>query len=260
MFDRRMTLAYLCDPAALARRLGRSTVVWSWGFNGFRLASGLLLLPLVLRKFSTEELAMYYVMLSQLALASVLDFGFSPAVLRFVSYATGGADNLQAHGVIKSTGSGPNYKLLWELFYTTRALYRVIAFLVLLVVGVWGTYFVELRIHEMPSPNMVRLAWLAALVGTVLDVYSSWAPVFLRGMDHVLTSVRITLWANVLRFFLAAGLLLAGLGLLSLPLATLVSSLLQQFFARRACLQRLACHPHPERVDVWQISAHVVAQ
>jgi hypothetical protein len=35
-------------------------VVWSWVFNGFRPATELLLLPLVLRKLSTEELGMYY--------------------------------------------------------------------------------------------------------------------------------------------------------------------------------------------------------
>lgn len=237
---------------AVLQQLSRSAVVWSWVFNGLRLASGLLLLPLVLKKLSTEELGMYYVLLSQVALAPVIDFGFSPAVLRFVSYAMGGAETLQAHGVTKSSGTGPNYRLLWHLFFTTRALYRVLALLVLVVLGVWGTYIVELRIHETPSPFAVQVAWGVTLLATVLDVYSSWAPVFLRGMDQVLVSVRITVWACVVRYVLAAALLLAGAGLLSLPVASFVSSLLQQFLARRACLGLLAGQPRPERVEVWQ--------
>jgi O-antigen/teichoic acid export membrane protein len=245
-------LSSLSQPAALLSRLRSSTVAWSWVFNGFRLATGLLLLPLVLRKLSTEELGMYYVFLTQVALAPVIDFGFSPTILRFVSYAMGGAETIQAHGVSKGTSSGPNFGLLWQLFFTTRALYRVMALIVLVILGVWGTYIIELRVHETPSPNVTRVAWLIAVIATVLNVYSSWAPVFLRGMDDVLTSVRITVLASVVRFVLAVGLLLAGAGLMSLPLGDLVGSLIQQVMARRTCLRRLRRQPPPARADTWQ--------
>jgi O-antigen/teichoic acid export membrane protein len=243
---------HLSQPAALLNRLRRSTIVWSWVFNGFRLATGLLLLPLVLHKLSTEELGMYYVFLSLVALAPVIDFGFSPTILRFVSYAMGGAETIQAHGVSKGTGAGPNFGLLWQLFFTTRALYRVMALIVLVILGVWGTYIVELGIHETPSPNVTRVAWLITVIATVLNVYSSWAPVFLRGMDDVITSVRITVLASVVRFVLAAGLLLAGAGLMSLPLGDLTGSLIQQAIARRTCLRRLRRQPMPAKVDTWQ--------
>jgi O-antigen/teichoic acid export membrane protein len=252
MINRRPLPFHLGQPAALLNRLRRSTVVWSWVFNGFRLATGLLLLPLVLRKLSTEELGMYYVFLSQVALAPVIDFGFSPTILRFVSYAMGGAETIQAHGVNKSTGTSPNLGLLWQLFFTTRALYRVMALVVLVILGVWGTYIVELRIHETPSPSVTRVAWLITLIATVLNVYSSWAPVFLRGMDEVLISVRITVLASVVRFVLAAGLLLAGAGLMSLPLGDLTGSLIQQVIARRTCLRRLRRQPPPAKADTWQ--------
>jgi O-antigen/teichoic acid export membrane protein len=240
------------QPAALLNRLRSSTVVWSWVFNGFRLATGLLLLPLVLRKLSTTELGMYYIFLSQVALAPVIDFGFSPTILRFVSYAMGGAETIQAHGVSKGAGSGPNFGLLWQLFFTTRALYRVMSLIVFVILGVWGTYIVELRIHETPSPDVTRVAWLITLISTVLNVYSSWAPVFLRGMDDVLTSVRITVLASVVRFVLAVGLLLAGAGLMSLPLGDLVGSIIQQVIARRACIRRLRRQPPPAKADTWQ--------
>jgi O-antigen/teichoic acid export membrane protein len=242
----------LSQPAALLNRLRSSTVAWSWAFNGFRLATGLLLLPLVLRKLSTTELGMYYIFLSQVALAPVIDFGFSPTILRFVSYAMGGAETIQAHGVSKGTDSGPNFGLLWQLFFTTRALYRVLALIVFVILSVWGTYMVELRIHETPSPNVTRVAWLITLIATVLNVYSSWAPVFLRGMDDVLTSVRITVLASVVRFVLAVGLLLAGAGLMSLPLGDLTGSIIQQIIARRTCFRRLRRQPAPAKADIWQ--------
>jgi len=74
----------------MINRLYNSAVVWSWVFNGIRLVSGLLLLPLVLHELSTADLGMYYVLLSLVALAPIIDFGFGPTMGRFVSYAMGG--------------------------------------------------------------------------------------------------------------------------------------------------------------------------
>ncbi|HNZ75110.1 MAG TPA: O-unit flippase-like protein [Verrucomicrobiota bacterium] len=242
----------LIQPGALLKRLHSSTVAWFWVFNGLRLATGILLLPLVLRKLSTEELGMYYVFLSQVALAPVIDFGFSPTILRFVSYAMGGAETIQPQGVSKSTGTGPNFGLLWQLFFTTRALYRVLALVLLVILGIWGTYIVNLRVLETPCPRVTWVAWGITLIATVLNIYSSWAPVFLRGMNEVLISVRITVLASGVRFAVAAGLFLAGAGLMSLPLGDLTGSVIQQVIARGACLRRLRRAPSTKRSDVWQ--------
>src|SRR6516162_11073522 len=133
-------------------RLARSALVWQWCFNGFRLGFGLLLLPLVLHKLSSADLGMYYVLLSLAALVPVIDFGFGGTIGRFVSYAFGGADNLQAQGMgAPATSSEPNFPLLWQLLQATRILYRYLSLVVFVVLGLWGTYTVELRIHETSS-------------------------------------------------------------------------------------------------------------
>jgi O-antigen/teichoic acid export membrane protein len=240
------------QPRAILKRLHTSTVAWSWAANGLRLAIGVFLLPLVLRKLSTEELGMYYVLLSVVALAPVIDFGFSPTIIRFVSYAMGGAETIQPHGFVKATSSAPNRRLLWQLFFTTRSLYRYMALAVFAVVGAWGTYMVELRIHEMPSAGVTRAAWAIALAATIFDIYSSWALIFLRGMNEVLVSVQISVAASVVKFGVAAGLLLGGAGLLSLPLGSLAGSLTQQCLARWQCRKRLGSHPLPEPAHVWE--------
>ena len=236
----------------MLKRLHRSTVAWSWVSNGLRLAIGVFLLPLVLRKLSTEEFGMYMVLLQLVALAPVIDFGFSPTIVRFVSYAMGGAETLQPQGFAKATTASPNSRLLWQLFFTTSALYRYLALLVLVLVGAWGTYLVELRIHETPFPTVTRVAWAITLVATVFDIYSNWAVIFLRGMNEVLVSVQISVAGSVVKFVVAAGLLLGGGGLLSLPLGSLVGSLLQQGLARWQCRKRLGSHPVPEAVHIWQ--------
>jgi O-antigen/teichoic acid export membrane protein len=237
---------------ALVNRGRNSTVVWSWISNILRLAIGIFLLPLVLHKLSTAELGMYYILLGLVALAPVIDFGFSPTIVRFVSYAMAGAETIQAHGFSKTTANGPNLDLLWKLFFTTRALYRYMALAVLVLLGAWGTFMVELRIHETPSVAVTRVAWVITLLATTSDIYSNWALIFLRGMNEVLISVKISVVGSVIKFLIASVLLFAGGGLLSLPIGTLVGNLIQQRLARRACRQRLGEARKHEPAHVWE--------
>ena len=226
------------------QRLVKSAVVWSWLFNTLRLASGLIVLPLVLRKFSAADLGMYYLLLSLVKFVPIIDFGFGPTIGRFVSYAYGGAEKLQARGLQKpaSTGS-PNYALLWQLLQATRTLYRYITLAILVILGIWGTYIVEFRIHETSSVLITRLAWITTLAAALLDIYWSWWNTYLNGMNQVVVAARIGTLAMVVRFALSVGLLLGGAGLLSLPVAGLISSLLERQLARAQCLKLLQGQP-----------------
>ena len=240
-------------PGAILKRLHTSTVAWSWAANGLRLAIGVFLLPLVLRKLTTEELGMYYVLLSVVALAPVIDFGFSPTIVRFVSYAMGGAETIQPHGFAKATSLRPKSpSALATLFHHALALplHGAGRFRRSSVPGAltWSSC----ASMRCPSASLTRVAWAIALAATIFDIYSSWALIFLRGMNEVLVSVQISVAASVVKFGVAAGLLLGGAGLLSLPLGSLAGSLIQQSLARWQCRKRLGSHPLPEPAHVWE--------
>jgi len=240
----------LDEPGRILPRLMGSAVVWSWGFNAFRLAAGVILLPLVLRLFTKSELGMYYVLLSLSALGPILDFGFSTTVSRFVGYAVGGAKSLQAQGLAPvSQMDGPNHVLLWELFYAARRLYRYVSTIVVVLTALWGIHMVELGIDELPSALMARLALAVTVLGAGLDVHSTWAVSYLRGMNEVLVATRLSFYAAAVRLVMAAILLLSGLGLLSLPLAGLCASVLLLVLSRKSCRRRLDESRRPEKVD-----------
>src|SRR5690606_6472184 len=61
-------------------RILRSAVLWSWLFNGLRLASGVLLLPLLVRVLSEPDVGMYYVFVRLAAIIPMMDFGFSLSI------------------------------------------------------------------------------------------------------------------------------------------------------------------------------------
>lgn len=240
-------------------RLAKSAVVWSWLFNTLRLATGIILFPLVLWKFSKADFGMYGVLLNLAGLVPIIDFGFGPTIGRFVSYAYGGAETLQARGLKNpaSTGS-PNHALLWQLLDTTRALYRYITLIILVILGLWGTYTVELRIHETSSVLITRLAWYTTLLAAGLDMYWSWWNTYLNGMNQVTTAARIGTLAMGVRFVLAVGLLLGGAGLLSLPIASLVGSLLERQLARAFCLKLLPPRIPSANPNAFRETMHII--
>jgi O-antigen/teichoic acid export membrane protein len=245
---------YLDEPGRILPRLMASAVVWSWGFNVLRLAAGVILLPLVLRIFTESELGMYYVLLSLSALGPVLDFGFSSTIARFVCYAASGAESLQAKGLAPvASQAAPNHALLWQLFFAARNLYRYLSLGVVVLTAAWGLYLVELRIDEVPSALVARLALAVTVIAAGLDIHSTWATVYLRGLNEVVAATRLCFLAAAARLVLAAILLVSGAGLLSLPLAGLCSSLLLLFLSRRACRRHLDETRRPEKVDTSSV-------
>jgi len=121
------------------------------------------------------------------------------------------------------------------LLGTTRKLYRYLTLVVLVVLGRLGTFNVELRIQETSSVLIARLAWGVTLLSTLLEIYFNWWINFLRGMNEVRSAARFGLVGAVIKVVVAAALLLLGGGLLSLPIATLLSALIQRHLARRRC-------------------------
>ena len=226
-------------------KLRQSSVVWSWAFNLIRLASALVLLPLLARPDMTRtDLGMYWVFVTLSEIAILFDFGFSPSVARNVSYAMAGAKELTAQGHPETeAGRTPNLPLLWQLLRSTQRLFLYLAGASFVVVGVVGSGIVATRVMETSRPSSTWLAWGLVLSSATLEIYAGWWNTFLRGMNQVLPSAKISVMAYALRLVLAAVLLLAGARLLALPIAGLISSMFQRTLSRRRCLQALGTSP-----------------
>jgi hypothetical protein len=117
---------------------------------------------------------------------------------------------------------------------------------VFLLLGVIGTGVVAVRVHETTSPRLAWLAWGITLLAATWETYASWGTVFLQGMNQVVLSSRLSVVTYALRLLLACLLLAFGGGLLSVPLASLVSSSLHRLLGQRFALKLLGTTPHPE--------------
>lgn len=234
----------------LLRQAARSAVVWSWGMNGLRLGSSLILLPLLVHRLSKTDLGMHYVLLNLGALAAVLDFGFSGAVWRAVAHASAGGKQMLQFGVDEPPpeGSELNRELIWNLMAAARRLYGRLALVALLLLAPLGTLLVNVGVAETSAPARTWLAWGATLVLAVWEVYASWWNSYLLGLNRVVACAQLNFAAYLIRLVGSAALLSMDVGLLSVPLAGLVAVLVQRTLARRACLQCLG-EPPPTPVD-----------
>src|SRR5262249_31432997 len=160
----------------LLRRLSRSAVVWSWGTNFLRLASGVLVLPLLIRFLDVTDLGFYYVVLPLLGIVPMLDLGLASSVERSVSYAMRGARELKARGIqAEGLQAGqPNSDLLWKIVHATRAYYNVLALVVFVMLGIVGSAIVAFAAKSTAHPATAWLAWSIALVNATLEIYAGW--------------------------------------------------------------------------------------
>lgn len=133
----------------------------SLGTNFLRFFS---VLPLVLRQFTVEEVAVWYLMGTLAQLLWYLDFGLSTTASRYFAYATAGASSFSA---IDARGSRlPNEPLIRTLFKTLRTLLVPMGLGVGLLIGLIGGAVLSKPIAAMAAPEDGWIAWLIMLAGS----------------------------------------------------------------------------------------------
>jgi hypothetical protein len=86
------------------------------------------------------------------------------------------------------------------------------------------------------------MAWGVMIAGSCIELYTGYWLVFLRGMNQVVLSTRLAACVYGVKLLLSAVLLLAGLGLLAVPVASIMTGILPRLLARRVTRRLLADH------------------
>lgn len=201
-------------------RLYDSAVIWALVFTAVRTGGNLLVLPLLLRKLSPDEMGLWYVFLSLSGISAMIDLGFSPTMTRVTAFLWAGAKDIPAMGVPsvpsgESEATGPNYRLLADLVQTMRLYYRGAGLLVTAILGSAGTFWIIQKTHDLPNAHWVLVAWLLFLPGVLINTTSGmWHPL-LSGINRVRLNQQIMVCGLIANYLaVVIGLLLGG-GLLA---------------------------------------------
>lgn len=244
--------------------LSKKDIYWSYLAQFFSLASGIIILPMVLRMLSTEEIGMNYLMLTIGSLVALFDFGFSPQFGRNITYVFSGARELKKEGIDIVEGQvGVNYKLLATMISTARLVYRILAVLVLFLMLTLGSLYIYHVTNGFTNVNNSFIIWVVYSISTFFNIYYLYYTSLLTGRGLVMQSKKAMVFSKIVYLILAFLFLYLGWGLLGLSLANLISPFVNRFisyyyFFTKDLKERLSSIEieKKEKIDLFKIIWH----
>lgn len=208
--------------------ISKADIVWSYFGYILRFCSGLFLLPILLKHFSAEEMGIWYIFIAIGAFVQLIDTGFTPTIMRNVSYAFGGATILEKEGINHSQKlmSGPNYQLIFNLMNVSKKIYFIIsmsAILFLLTIGTIYIYIISVGIDK----SYIITSWVIYSFSIFFNLYYGYWIAVLTGIGKIEESQKAIIISKLFYLFLSVvGVYFLSYGLIAISLANLVAGVL----------------------------------
>ena len=199
-------------------KIGRTDLLWNYGASFMRVASALVVLPIILKMLPSEEMGLWSVMISLNSMIYLLDFGFFPTFSRSMTYVYSGATTLQAKGFKPLEKNLPVYfPLLKGLLKSMRNFYAAVAIalvFLLFTVGIW--YINSILTGFTGDPIKAKFAWYCYGILLSYQFYTYFYDAMLVGRGLVKRSKQIIVFSQSIHIVVASILLLSGMGILSM--------------------------------------------
>jgi len=213
-------------------KIDKHDVIWSYLAQFLQLASGILILPIVLRLLPAEEIGLNYLMLNIGAMVALLDFGFAPQFGRNISYIYGGAQMLLKEGVQSSIGETINYRLLATMIEVARRVYKYMSIITLLLMLSFGSIYMYFITEGFKSVHNSWLIWLVYCLSTYFSVYFVYYESLLLGAGQVKECKIAVIASKLCNVILSILFLYSGLSLLGICLANLIAPFVSRYICK----------------------------
>ncbi|MDD6210996.1 MAG: O-unit flippase-like protein [Bacteroidales bacterium] len=209
---------------------------WNFIATGLRIASGIVVLPLILRLLPQEELALWTIFLPFGSMIYIMDFGFSQTFMRNITYIFSGANELRKEGFTKIGHTcEPNYSLLKGTIRSMNLFYGVLSFLFFLIVITAGTFYLLSILSSYPyNHNIILIAWALYVVVISVQLYTLSYDSLLQGRGMIRQNKKILILSQLTQIVVASACLIAGYGLISMVYGQLSSLIINRLFAHKA--------------------------
>jgi O-antigen/teichoic acid export membrane protein len=217
-------------------KITRTDVLWNYIATFFKISSSLLLLPLILRKLPSEDVAIWTIFSSIAALVFLIDFGFNSSFSRNVTYIFSGVKTLQKEGhETKVTFSDDiNYPLLKGLLGAMRWFYSRISLILFILLATIGTVYISrLLIDYHGIKNNIYIAWFLFISINTYNLYTLYYDALLEGRGLIRISKQITILGHLLYLLVSVIAIYLGAGLISLVVAQLLSIIVIRTISQR---------------------------
>jgi O-antigen/teichoic acid export membrane protein len=216
--------------------ISRKDVIWNYAATFLKLASSILLLPIILRMMPSEMVGIWMVFVTISAFSTLIDFGFSPSFTRNISYVFSGVKSLQKTGyeVVDEHSASIDYGLLKGIIYAMRWIYaRMALFLLLILISV-GSFYIHTIIQDYTgSHSDVYIAWVILCLINTYNLYTLYYDSLLQGKGLIKKSKQIIIIGQLAYLLTAMILLFVGKGLIAVVCAQVFSVVIIRWLSHR---------------------------
>lgn len=208
-------------------------IIWSYCAHAFSIASGILLLPLILHKLSPNEIGMNYLMLTVGSMVSLFDFGFAPQFGRNITYIFSGAQNLRKEGIdiIEGEKKQINYRLLATMIHTAKFVYRKLALFVLVLMLTVGSFYIYKVTSGFTNVHNAFIIWFVYSVSIFFNIYYTYYNSLLTGKGLITEAKKAMVYTKLAYIIMAIIFLVSGIGLLGVALANLLAPFVERYIS-----------------------------
>ncbi len=219
-------------------QIGRKDMAWNFGGTFMRVASGLIVLPLVLRLLPDYEVGLYYIFIEVTSLVALLDFGFSNTFTRNITFVFGGSNKLLSKGYIPMTeNSDVNYGLLRSVIRAMKRYYAILAGIFIVFFISVGPFYLIKVLESYPkdvNDQHIWIAWWIFGLLTAYQLYTYYYSSLLIARGYIKKNQQAIIIGQSVRIVICIICLLCGLGLISMVIGQFCGDLLSRTLARRA--------------------------
>jgi O-antigen/teichoic acid export membrane protein len=221
----------------MAIKITNRDIIWNYAGYGINIGINIILLPLILKFLSPEEVGLWYSFLSIGMIATLIDFGFAPTISRNVTFSWGGAKSLSHSGVGDYfKNKEPNFELLNKIINVCKAIYLIIAILALMLMLTAGTVYISYISREIDN-HFYMSAWLIYCFAIFLNLFYGYYTSLLRGVGAITEGNKAMVIARSSQIVISVICLMSGLGLIAVSMAYLLSGFILRFFSKRYFFQ-----------------------
>ena len=212
-------------------KASKSDVIWNYVGTIVSMASGFVLLPLLMRSLTDDELGLWYVFVAVSNLAMLFEFGFNPTFARNIVYVVSGARRLTREGCDSSSvQEGVDWHLLATVIRASKLVYAGIALVVLMGLATAGSAYVAVITESMDGWSHWA-SWAVFCASIVINLYFLYTITLLRGYGDVAGENKAKTFARLSQLAVSALLMALGGGLLGASVGYLANGLLLRVFA-----------------------------
>lgn len=211
-------------------RISKKTIVFSYITQFLLYGSSIIIMPFILSFLEGKILGVWYIFIAIASISSLIDFGFSSALSRNISFAFSGAKEIIKEGSPSMEENGElNFSLISSLLYTSKKVYFIIALIIMILLCSAGTLYIFSATKEAHINNILPL-WITYSFSVSINYYYNYVNVFIRGRGMISLSNKVIIINKLSYIIITLSLFYCGLNLWALVISTFISSLTGNFY------------------------------